>query len=61
LSNSGPSPGTINIHFSPLGAGIGLVPLPVSYFPWLAGTLVSYCVLTQVVKGWYLRRFGRWL
>jgi Mg2+-importing ATPase len=51
----------ILIPFSPLGASVGLVPLPWSYFPWLAGTLVAYCVLTQAIKMWYIRRFGRWL
>jgi Mg2+-importing ATPase len=51
----------ICIPFSPLGASIGLVPLPWSYFPWLAVTLVSYCVLTQTIKVWYIRKFGMWL
>jgi Mg2+-importing ATPase len=49
------------IPFSPLGAGIGLQPLPWSYFPWLVATLLTYCVLTQAVKVWYIRRFGMWL
>ncbi len=49
------------IPFSPLGANVGLVPLPSGYFPWLAATLASYCVLTQLVKVWYVRRFGDWL
>jgi hypothetical protein len=26
-----------------------------------AGTLLGYCGLTQVVKMWYIRRFGMWL
>jgi Mg2+-importing ATPase len=51
----------ICIPFSPLGESIGLVPLPWSYFPWLAVTLVSYCVLTQTIKVWYIRKFGMWL
>jgi Mg2+-importing ATPase len=51
----------IYFPFSPLGAHVGLVPLPVSYFAWLAGILLSYCVLTQLVKRLYIRRFGQWL
>jgi Mg2+-importing ATPase len=51
----------IALPFSPLGAAVGLVPLPWSYFPWLAATLAGYCALTQVVKTWYIRRFGLWL
>jgi len=51
----------IYLPFSPLGAHLGLVPLPLSYFGWLAGILLSYCVLTQMVKTVYIHRFGQWL
>jgi Mg2+-importing ATPase len=51
----------IYIPFSPLGPIIGLQPLPWSYFPWLVATLLGYCVLTQVIKTLYIRRFGTWL
>ena len=51
----------ILIPFSPLGAGIGLQPLPISYFAWLAATLLGYCVLTQLIKTIYIRRFAKWL
>jgi hypothetical protein len=34
------------IPFSPLGTAVGLVPLPLSYFPGLVATLLSSCVLT---------------
>ncbi|MFJ2736956.1 MULTISPECIES: HAD-IC family P-type ATPase [unclassified Streptomyces] len=44
-----------------LEQGIGLQPLPMSYFPWLIGTLLAYCVLTQLVKTWFIRRFDSWL
>jgi len=51
----------IYLPFSSLGEHLGMVPLPLSYFPWLAGILLSYCVLTQIVKRLYIRRFGQWL
>jgi len=51
----------IYVPFSPLGHYIGLQPLPLVYFGWLIGFLLGYCVLTQVVKRWYIRRFGDWL
>ena len=51
----------IGIPFTSLGASIGLEPLPWSYFPWLAGILLSYCVLTQLIKNWYIKRFVKWL
>jgi P-type Mg2+ transporter len=51
----------IFLPFSSLGAHLGLVPLPGSYVPWLVGILLCYCVLTQLVKRIYIRRFGQWL
>jgi Mg2+-importing ATPase len=49
------------LPFSSLGAHLGLVPLPLTYFGWLAAILISYCVLTQVIKMIYIRKFGHWL
>jgi Mg2+-importing ATPase len=43
---------------SPLASTLGFVPLPGMYWPFLAGMLVSYVMLTQVVKTWFFRRFG---
>lgn len=51
----------IAIPFTSFGASIGLQALPLSYFPWLVGILLSYCVLTQLVKNWYIKRFSSWL
>src|SRR6202142_1067262 len=51
----------IYLPYSSVGAHLGLVPLPLSYFPWLAGILLSYCVLTQLMKRLYIHRFGQWL
>lgn len=50
----------ILIPFSPLGAAVGLQPLPWAYFGWLVATLVSYCVVAQTVKTVYIRKFGQW-
>ena len=51
----------IVIPFTSFGASIGLQALPLSYFPWLVGILLSYCVLTQLIKNWYIRKFSGWL
>lgn len=51
----------ILIPFSPIEHSIGLEPLPLSYFPWLIGILLSYCILTQIIKNWYIKRFVKWL
>ncbi len=49
------------VPFTPFGHMIGLVSLPPIYFAWLWGTLLTYCVLTQFLKVWYIRAFSRWL
>jgi len=49
------------LPFSPLAPALKLEPLPLGYFPWLAAILVAYCVLTQLLKRVYIRRFGKWL
>ncbi|MBJ2177704.1 magnesium-translocating P-type ATPase [Pseudomonas veronii] len=50
----------IYVPFSPLGTLVGLQPLPLAYFPWLAGTLLSYCCVAQLMKTIYIRRFKQW-
>jgi Mg2+-importing ATPase len=51
----------IAFPFTSIGAAVGLTPLPLAYFPWLFAILFSYCALTQLMKTWYIRRFGTWL
>ena len=51
----------IAIPFTSPGASVGLRPLPMNYFPRLVATLLSYCVLTQIIKTIYIRKFGKWL
>jgi Mg2+-importing ATPase len=48
----------IYVPFSLYGRGIGLEPLPLAYFPWLVAILLGYCVLTQTMKTWFIKRFG---
>jgi len=49
------------IPFTTFGINIGMQPLPLVYFPWLIITLVAYCVLIEIVKRWYVKRFNTWL
>jgi Mg2+-importing ATPase len=51
----------IAIPFSPLAPMLKMQPLPMSYFPWLFGILTCYCLLTQYVKTWFIKRFNQWL
>ena len=46
------------IAVGPLAHVFKFSPLPLAYFPWWIAMLVGYIMLTQVVKTWYLRRFG---
>jgi Mg2+-importing ATPase len=43
---------------SPLAETLGFVALPPLYWLLLAGLLVCYVLLTQVVKTWFYRKFG---
>jgi Mg2+-importing ATPase len=43
---------------SPLASTLGFVPLPPLYWLYLAAMLLAYAVLTQLVKTWFIRRFG---
>jgi Mg2+-importing ATPase len=48
----------IYLPFSPIASSLGFVPLPAVYFAWLALILTSYCVLTQFVKTWFIKKYG---
>jgi Mg2+-importing ATPase len=43
---------------SPLATTLGFVPLPPLFWLYLAIMLLGYAILTQVVKTWFIRRFG---
>jgi Mg2+-importing ATPase len=44
------------LPFSPIGPWLGLVPLPMAFWPFLVITLLLYVALTQAVKLWLVRR-----
>jgi Mg2+-importing ATPase len=49
------------LPFSFLAPALKMEPLPGGYFIFLPILLLAYCLLTQVVKKIYIRRFGNWL
>jgi len=51
----------IALPFTPVAHAFKLVPMPLSFFPWLFGILFSYCLLTQLIKNWFIRKFSQWL
>ena len=48
----------IALPVTPLGGALGFKPLPSLYWPIVATFLVSYAVLTHLVKTWFIRRWG---
>lgn len=48
----------IYIPYSPLSITLGFSSPPASYFYWLAGILPCYFLFTQVVKFWFIRKYG---
>ncbi len=46
------------LPMGPLADYFKLQPLPLAYFGWLAGILLSYALLTTLMKRYYIRRFG---
>jgi Mg2+-importing ATPase len=49
------------VPYTGIGAKIGMTTLPAAFFGWIALTVLTYAVLTQLVKLVYMRRYGRWL
>ncbi len=48
----------IFLPMGPMASYFKLEALPLPYFAWLAGILLSYAVLTTLMKRFYIRRFG---
>jgi len=48
----------IMIPFTPVGLALDMVPLPSMYFVWLVAILAGYCTLTQMIKSWFVGRYG---
>ncbi len=46
------------LPYSPFARTFGFVPLPLSYWGWIALFLLTYSVLTHAVKQWFYKRFG---
>jgi P-type Mg2+ transporter len=46
------------LPYSPFATYLGLVPLPLIYWAWIAGFLACYSVMTHFAKTWFNRRFG---
>lgn len=46
------------LPYSPFYADLEMVPLPASYWAWIAVFLLTYATLTHIVKTWFFKRYG---
>jgi Mg2+-importing ATPase len=46
------------LPYSPFGSVLGMVPLPATYWIFVALVLLAYSVLTHIVKTWFFKRYG---
>ena len=51
----------ILVPFTPLGAAIGLVAIPLKYMALIFLTPVVYCIIAQFAKHRYIKKYGEWL
>lgn len=51
----------IVLPFTPVANYLKMTALPLSYFPYLIGILTAYCICTQGMKNWFVKRYGHWL
>lgn len=53
--------GAVMIAFTNISTGFGMMPLPLSYIPWLFALLLGYCLTTQLIKKAYIKKFKNWI
>ncbi len=46
------------LPYSPFAVDLGMVPLPAIYWAWIGAFLMTYAVLTHLVKSWFFKRYG---
>jgi Mg2+-importing ATPase len=49
------------LPFTPLAHAIKMVPLPNSYWGLLVVTIFGYCVVTQIGKHYFIKKFKEWM
>lgn len=49
------------LPFTGIGQAIGMAPLPLHYFPWLAAILLLYMLSATVAKRFYIKKYGELL
>jgi Mg2+-importing ATPase len=47
-----------SLPYSPFAYLLDLVPLPLTYWFWIIGFLITYSILTHIIKKWFLTKYG---
>ena len=48
----------IALPYTSAGAALGFVPLPATWWPWMASFMLGYAVLAHLMKTFFVRRWG---
>ena len=51
----------IIIVFSDLAIGLDMLPLQVTFIPWLVLLLIGYMLVVQLIKKFYIKRYKEWI
>ena len=51
---------TLFVGFTRFANGIDMMPLPLSFVPWLILILAGYFILIEITKKIYIKRYGEW-
>jgi len=46
------------LPYSPFAQALGMVPLPGIFWVWITAFLVTYAILTHIVKTWFFKHYG---
>ncbi len=49
------------LPYTAWGASLGLVTLPLAFYPWLIATVLTYVLLTQFLKTRFIKKFDSWI
>jgi Mg2+-importing ATPase len=48
----------IALPYTSAGEALGFVPLPVTWWPWMASFMIGYAILAHLMKTFFARRWG---
>lgn len=49
------------LPYTIVGTALGMAPITVMYLPWVFGIMFIYGIVVQIIKMFYIKRFGEWI